>query len=88
MDTPEIRVDPIPILPLPLEGARIQRERTIKQNINEFGSTFGLTSCNAIIDNRRRMPIQIVAEYEVKNVSDKLHKEQQDWIEEVRTMKH
>ena len=31
-----------------------------------------------------RTPIQIVAENELKNVSEQLHKVQKDWIEEVR----
>ena len=32
---------PIPIPPLPFQGARIQRERTTKQDIDEFGATIG-----------------------------------------------
>ena len=36
-----------------------------------------------------RKSIQIVAEYELKNVSEELHKEQKDWVEEVRcSMRH
>ena len=38
VDRPEARIDPIPIPPLPFEGARIQRERITKQDINEFGA--------------------------------------------------
>ena len=34
VDRPEIRVDPIPIPPLPLEGTRIQRERPSKTSTN------------------------------------------------------
>ena len=41
VDRPEARVDPIPIPPLPFEGARIQRERITKQDINEIGATIG-----------------------------------------------
>ena len=41
MDRPEIRVDPIPIPPLSFEGARMQRRRITKQNIEEFGATVG-----------------------------------------------
>ena len=54
VDTPEIRVDPIPIPPLPVDGARIQRERITKQDIDEFGATIGCPGCNAIKDNKRR----------------------------------
>ena len=41
VDRPEVRVDLIPIPPLPFEGARIQRERITKQDIDEFGATIG-----------------------------------------------
>ena len=53
VDRPEAQVDPIPIPPLPFEGVRVQRERTTKQNINEFGATIGCPGCNAIRDNKR-----------------------------------
>ena len=53
VDRPEARDDPIPIPPLPFEGARIQRERITKQDINEFGATIGCTGCNAVRDNKR-----------------------------------
>ena len=53
VDRPEVRVDPIPIPPLPFEGARIQRERITKQDIDEFGATIGCPGCNAIKDNKR-----------------------------------
>ena len=35
----EVRVDPIPISLLPSAGARIQRERITKQDLDEFGAT-------------------------------------------------
>ena len=38
---------------LPFEGARVQRERITKQDINEFGATIGCPGCNAIRDNKR-----------------------------------
>ena len=50
---PEVRVYLIPILPLPFEGAPIQRERITKQDIDEFGATIGCPGCNAIKDNNR-----------------------------------
>ena len=53
VDRPEVRVDPIPIPPLPFEGARIQRERITKQDIDEFGATIGCPGCDAIKDNKR-----------------------------------
>ena len=53
MDRPEVRVEPIPIPPLPFEGAQIQTERITKQDIDEFGATIGCPGCNAIKDNKR-----------------------------------
>ena len=53
VDRPEAQVDPMPIPPLPFEGARVQRERITKQDINEFGGTIGCPGCNAIRDNKR-----------------------------------
>ena len=35
------------------EGARIQRERITKQDIDEFGATVGCPGCNAVKDNKR-----------------------------------
>ena len=52
-DTPETREDPIPVPPLPFEGARIQSGRITKQDIEKFGATVGCQGCNAVKDNRR-----------------------------------
>ena len=51
MDRPEVRVDPISIPPLPFEGARIQRERITKQDIDDSRAT--IDACNTITDNNR-----------------------------------
>ena len=53
VDRPEVRVDPIAIPPLPFEGARVQRERITKQDIDKFGATIGCPGSNAIKDNKR-----------------------------------
>ena len=53
VDRPAVRVDPIPIPPLPFEGARVQMERITKQDIDESGATIGCPGCNAIKDNKR-----------------------------------
>ena len=53
VDRPEVRVDPIPIPPLPFEGARIQRETITRKDIDEFAATIGCQGCNAIKDNKR-----------------------------------
>ena len=52
VDRPEIREDPVPILPLPFGGARVQRERITKQDIEKFGATVGCQGCNAIKDKK------------------------------------
>ena len=36
-----------------VRGARVQRRRITKQDINEFGATIGCPGCNAISDNKR-----------------------------------
>ena len=53
VDSPEIRVDPIPTPPMPYEGARTQMERITKQDIEEFGATIGCPGCNTIKGNKR-----------------------------------
>ena len=54
VDRPEIQVDPIPMPPVPFDGARVPRERITKQDIDEFGATIGCPGCNSIRDNKRR----------------------------------
>ena len=49
----EAQVDPFPIPPLPFEGARVQRERITKEDIDEFGATIGCPGCKPIKDNKR-----------------------------------
>ena len=52
VDRPEIRVGPVPILPLPFRERRILSERITKQDIDEFGATVGCAGCNAIKDDK------------------------------------
>ena len=72
---PEIRANPIPIPPLPLEGTRFQSERVNKQDIDE--------STQSKTENGWK-PTLIVAEFESKNASASLGKKQKHWIDEVR----
>ena len=61
--------------PLSFEGARILRERNTKQDVNKFGATVGCPGCNAIKENKRaRKPIQIVAQSDLKNVSEEIYR--------------
>ena len=85
VDRPEVRVDPIPIPPLPFEGARIQRGRINKQDIDEFGATVGCLGCNAIKDNKKSTgTIRSLQDANPKNASGPLRMEQKGWIEEMR----
>ena len=45
---PEDRVNPIPLPPSPFEGARVQRKRITKQDIDEFGAAVGCPEYNTI----------------------------------------
>ena len=51
VDRPEVRVDPIPIPPLPFLGSTNPGENIAKHDIDEFGATIGCPCCNAIKDN-------------------------------------
>ena len=77
-------MDPIPILPLPFEGARIQRESITKQDIEDFGALLDAQVATQSKTTKRRKPIQTVAESELKNVSESFHTEQLDWDEGMR----
>ena len=77
-----IRVEPIPIPPFPFEEARIQTERISMQDIDEIEASVGCQVATQSKTTTGRKPVQIVAEYQLKNVSELLHKEQKYWIEE------
>ena len=69
-------VDPTPIPPLPFEGARIQRERITKQDID---------GCSAIKDNKKSTgTLRSLQNAMSKNASELLRMEQKGWIEEIR----
>ena len=53
VDRPATQIDPLPPPPVPLEGARVQRERITRTDIEGFGTTAGCPSCNAIKSGRR-----------------------------------
>ena len=83
VDRPEAQVDPIPSPPLPFEGARVQRERITKKDINEFGATIGCPGCNAGTSKEQKHT-QIVAECELRSDSEPLRMGQRDWTEEMK----
>ena len=73
VDRPDVQEDPVPIPPLPFEGARIQRERSTKQDIEIFGATVGCHGCKC--DQRQQRghrPIQIAAGHELKCGSESI----------------
>ena len=47
VDRPATQIDPLPP-PVPFEGARVQRERITRTDIEGFGTTAGCPACNAI----------------------------------------
>ena len=53
VDRPTIQIDPLPPPPAPFEGARVQRERIIKADIEAFGTIAGCPGCNAISSGKR-----------------------------------
>ena len=83
VDRPEAQVDLFPLPPLPFEGARVQRERITKQDINEFGDTIGCPGYNAIGDNKRAQAhSDRCRKCEFRRDSEPLRIEQRDWTEE------
>ena len=85
VDRPEAQVDPFPIFSLPFEGARVQRERITKQDINEFGATIGCPRLQMQSGTTKKLKhAQIVAECELRSDSELLRMEQKGWIEEMR----
>ena len=53
VDRPVTQVDPLPPPPVPFEGARVQRERITRTDIEAFGTTAGRLDCNAIRSGKR-----------------------------------
>ena len=53
VDRPMIQIDPLPPPPVPFEGARVQRERITRADIEAFGTTAGCPGCNAIRSGKR-----------------------------------
>ena len=66
VDRPMIQIDPLPPPPVPFEGARVQRERITRADIEAFGSTAGCPGCNAI---RSGKPTPTLAASGLRNVS-------------------
>ena len=48
MDRPVTQIDPLPLAPVPFEGARVQRERITRTDIKAFGTTAGCPGRNVI----------------------------------------
>ena len=71
VDRPEVRVDPIPIPPLPFEGARVQRERISTSSEPRLDAQVAMQSRTT----REHKHTQIDARSELKNASEILHAE-------------
>ena len=53
VDRPATQIDPLPPPLVPFEGARVQRERITRTDIEAFGTTAGCQGCNAIRSGKR-----------------------------------
>ena len=53
VDRPPTQIDPSPPPPVPDEGARVQKERITRTDIEAFGTTAGCPGCNAIRCGKR-----------------------------------
>ena len=84
MDRPATKIDPLPPPQVPFEGARVQRERITRTDIEGFGTTAGCPGCSAIKSGSNRKLTQTFAEPGLRNVSKQLQKEQNVQIEEAR----
>ena len=70
VDRPEIEVDPIPIPPLPVEGARIQRKESPSKTLTNSEPLLDAQVATQSKATDGCKPIQIVAECELKNVTE------------------
>ena len=53
VDRPATQIDPLPPTPVPLERARVQRERITRTDMEACGTTAGCPGCIAIRSRRR-----------------------------------
>ena len=53
VDRPATQIDPLPPQSVPSEGARLQRERITRTDIDTFSTTAGCPGCNAIRSGKR-----------------------------------
>ena len=53
LDRPRMQIDSWPPSPVPFEGARLQRERITRADIEAFGTNAGCPGCNVIRSGKR-----------------------------------
>ena len=53
LECPATQIDRLPPPPVPFEGARVQRVRITRTDIEAFGTTAGCMGCNAIGSGKR-----------------------------------
>ena len=78
VDRPEVRVDPIPIPPLPFEGARIQRRESPRRTSMSSEPRSDAKAAMQSKTTKERRLTQIAADCESKNASGTLHMERKD----------
>ena len=84
VDRPEVRVDPIPIHPLPFAGARIERKESPRETSTSSEPRLDVQAAMQSRTMKQHRHTQRVAGSESKNVSEPLRMEQKGWIEEFK----
>ena len=78
MDKREVRVDPIPIPPVPFAECKFRRKESQSKTSISSAPLWGVQ-----VATRSKTGNTVVAKCEWKNASRSLHKEQKDWTEEM-----
>ena len=76
VDRPATQIDPLPPPSEPFEGARVQRERITRTDIEAFGTTSGCPGCNGIRLESEHKLTPTPAVSRLRSVSKQLQKVQ------------
>ena len=84
VDRPEVRVDPIPIPPLPLREHESTGRESLSKTLMSSEPRLDAQVAMQSKTTEEHSHTQFAAECEPKNASELLRMEQKDWIEEMR----
>ena len=79
VDRPASQIDPLPPPPVPFEGARVQRERITRTDIEAFGTTAGRLGCDAIRSGRRAQARSDSCRVRLRSVPKQLQQDLSAW---------